>query len=368
MSGMHIGRKLIDDNIQDLNHEYGVWIGDEDWELFRTPLRRHAEGGLDLDQFKCRQEKSVEVLHAILKRHEKQELVGFIAGLAIIEPRIQELQPWVRDHVVHAVNTFLVGAYVLKHVRFPEPRDMRYGYSFPWKLSGPTHDLGYPIEIAHNVRAPFIREMNEKLDELQTPSPRVGFDLYPENLSLLCGDRDGSRIIEERLASWGLGIDVDDYYLWLRRNGRVDHGVVGALAELKLFDALYNKYNPQRQHRRIVRIGVNFNQDNFEQDIVSACAALFVHNIDLAYGGFCGKISFQVAPLAFLLFLCDTFQEWDRYTENKEVYAGTDFDIRCGAEEILLYVPDAAEEKMAAALGQRLSGLRIEINGKTAVT
>jgi hypothetical protein len=237
-----------------------------------------------------------------------------------------------------------------------------------WKLCGPTHDLGYPIEIAHNIKRPFADEVNDILESINSPSPRVEPESYPKNLEKLCENRDATTIIQNRLTEWALGIDLEDYYAWLRTKNRTDHGVVSALAQLKVIDALYYNVNPKRRHEDINQGGLNFNQKNFDLDIVSASSALIIHNIDLNYYGFSNKISFDIAPLAFLLFLCDTFQEWDRYSENRPVYSGNDFDINCTHHSISLLVPEELEQKIFAALYQRLSGLMVRVNGRIAVS
>lgn len=131
---------------------------------------------------------------------------------------------------------------------------------------------------------------------------------------------------------------------------------------------MYYKVNSSRKNEDIKRSGLNYNQKNFDLDIVSASAALFIHNIDLNYYGFSNKIYFELSPLAFLLFLCDTFQEWDRYSESKPVYSGEHFDLICNRNEISLFVPEELEDKIYGALFQRLAGLQIRVNGRIAVS
>ena len=86
------------------------------------------------------------------------------------------------------------------------------------------------------------------------------------------------------------------------------------------------------------------------------------------YYGFSNKIDFQIAPMAFMLFLCDTFQEWDRYAENRPVYSGDRFDIVCSRNSVSLFVPSEIESSMFAAIHQRLAGLTITVNGRLAVS
>jgi len=49
---------------------------------------------------------------------------------------------------------------------------------------------------------------------------------------------------------------------------------------------MYYKVNPKRMNKDINKNNLNFNQKNFDLDIVSASTALFVHNIDLNFSGF----------------------------------------------------------------------------------
>jgi hypothetical protein len=302
-----------------------------------------------------------------LTYHGKGDIVLFLERLAKIESNVQELQPWVRDHVVHAVNTFLLGVYILRQISFPSHVKSRYDPSFMWKLTGPTHDLGYPYEIGRNIENLLTEGLNDIIGEINVPSPRITDDAYPENLGALCNDESGHSLIQDRLTEWALGIDVHEYYGWLKRKNRTDHGVIGALAQLKVLDAVYQKHNPDRRKENEVVGYLNFNEENFRLDIVSASAALFIHNIDLNYYGFSHRINFRIAPLAFLLFLCDTFQEWDRYSKHREVFPGEEFDIDCYDDSIHLTVPKQLEDKIYAALHQRLTGLMVEVNGRLAV-
>jgi len=364
---MHIINKILNEIYDPLKNHYHIYTDLNSWDLFKVSLTDN-NGKIDKLKFDKRQKKSLELIKKILTIHGKQDIVQYLAKLASIEPRIQELQPWVRDHVVHAINTFLIGVYIFEKVNFPPFKGARFDYPFMWKLCGPTHDLGYPVEIAHNVKKSYVDEMNEYLDEIGSISPKLEPETYPKNLEKLCDKLNGNDLIQKRITEWALGIDIDDYYDWLKKKNKTDHGIISALSQLKVIEAMYYKVNPKRKNIDINKNNLNFNQKNFDLDIVSASTALFIHNIDLNYYGFSNKISFDLSPLAFLLYLCDTFQEWDRYSKNRPVYSGKDFDIICKHNEISLFVPEYIEDKIFAALYQRLSGLLIRVNGKIAVT
>jgi hypothetical protein len=370
---MHIVAKILDDIHDALKNEYSIYVDLNDWELFKKSITDN-KGEIDETKLKERQDKSVEIITKILKVHGKDRIVNYLGHLASLEPKIETIQPRMRDHVVHAINTFILGVFILEKVNFPVFKGARFNYPFMWKLCGPTHDLGYPIEIARNISPPFFAdEMNGMIEEINSPSPKLEIETFPKNLDKLCNNIDSNQIIQKRLNDWALGIDVEDYYEWLKKKNRTDHGVVSALAQLKIIDALYFEENPNKEYRDIVKYvdnqkSLNFNQKNFDLDIVSASTALFIHNINRSYCGFSNKISFDIAPLAFLLFLCDTFQEWDRFSMNRKVYSGNDFDIECNHNMISLFVPEDLETDVYAALHQRLEGLPVRVNGRIAVT
>ena len=198
------------------------------------------------------------------------------------------------------------------------------------------------------------------------------------------------KVIQKRLYEWGLDINLERYYNYLNYNsyqkldvmprhycilkwssikpkGKTDHGVISALFILKILNAMYYSSNPQRKYEKKIIDDLDFNQGIFDLEIVSACSAVFIHNIDPNYSGFKERINFKRAPLAFLLFLCDTFQEWDRYAEGRAVYSGDDFNIICTPNSILLTVPVKLEKKIIKALDKRLSGLSVRVNGEVAV-
>lgn len=85
------------------------------------------------------------------------------------------------------------------------------------------------------------------------------------------------------------------------------------------------KFNPDREFKDIYprqpleRIGdkrhANFNQKYFAEDVVSACAAIYIH--DLPAGSFSdSKIDRSQARLPWLLKLSDCLQEWERPSED----------------------------------------------------
>ena len=73
-------------------------------------------------------------------------------------------------------------------------------------------------------------------------------------------------------------MDVKRVYEERTLQGPVCHGVISALAVLRVLDLLYAKENPERVYELKKVDGIDWSQKWFETDNVSACAAVFLHN------------------------------------------------------------------------------------------
>jgi len=56
--------------------------------------------------FLTRQQEAIQIIEGIMTQHGKKELLGHLTELARVEQGIGQLEPWVRDHVVHALLSF----------------------------------------------------------------------------------------------------------------------------------------------------------------------------------------------------------------------------------------------------------------------
>ncbi len=133
---MHIMNKMINEVINVLPNKYGTQVALSNLQLFMTPIASNV-GVPDGNEFQRRIGKSLKIIKCILDVNAKGEIIRFLGRVAGLESNIQEAQPRVRDHVVHAVNTFITGVYILEKVRFPHLIPARFDYPFMWKLCGP---------------------------------------------------------------------------------------------------------------------------------------------------------------------------------------------------------------------------------------
>jgi hypothetical protein len=363
----HINEKILGFIIGPLKdkNKYGI-------EIDETTLNSFIQSKNVNETYGQQQNNSLGIIKKILMKHGKYDIYEYLARLAEIEPNLQKFQSGSRDHIVHSINTFFLGVYILEHINVGE-------HSLSWKLCGPTHDLGYPVEIANNMfLVEYFAKTNGIIDELNPQlytriSPKMLKGCYPEGLNLLNNNKDSNILIQNRLNEWGLNFDIPKYYSWLENENIVDHGVIGALTELLIIDAIYQKHNPFRKTEDIIdeHNRLNYNQRIFDEDIIDSVSAIFIHNIKPKFRDM-NKINYKKAPVAFLLFLCDTFQEWDRYSTNGnpklDTLSGERFDIDCKKTSIDLATPNnELHDRIFKALNERLEGFVIRVDNIVAV-
>ncbi len=250
--------------------------------------------------------RAITFIGNVLAKHGKKPVLSHVAHLATVEHRIRELQPWQRDHVVHAVRVFLVGMYLNEHLlgRAVDP--------LQWKIAGLTHAVGYPLEISAKVGSEFGIEMNAIAAQIGSSIPPLHYQAPRiEGLDQLTRGQNAGPMIQARLREWGIDIDVATAYQQRTQEGTVCHGIISAFAVLRVLDMLYEKSNPRREYINMEIGGVDWNQRWFDTDNVSACAAIFLHNLDLPWFHKT-RVQADKAPVAFLLRLADTLQEWER--------------------------------------------------------
>lgn len=278
-----------------------------------------------------KQKEAIKIIENTMAVHGKEKLLSQVVELARVEHGIRELEPWVRDHVVHAVLSFILGIYL--NNEFIEPTGKIIVNEFQWKLAGLFHDIGYPVQIAKDILDPFTKNINKVKKKLNPSAKKVYFKVVPVGLEDLTSGLNGFDLIQDCLDKWKLRINVRDEFDRMIASDKICHGIISALAVLNIIDEMYQKYNPQRNNSDVYQKDslINWNQIYFKEDVVSACSAIFIHNLpDRCFTK--TKISRSVAPVAFLLKLADCLQDWERPSSLDEFgLPANQFDI--GMEE-----------------------------------
>lgn len=285
-------------------------------------------------EFSERQKEAIKIIRRAMSVNSKGRLIPHLEKLARIEYDIRRLEPRLRDHVVHATLSFFLGIYINREFLRNSLDD------FQWKVAGLFHDIGYPVQLAGNLLRSLSDTTNKIRRHFGFPFPEIYFGIVPVNFENLKNNLNSLDLIQDCLSKWKLLIDVKKEYDEITDSGRVCHGIVSSLAILNAIDVMYQKYNPRREHDD-VRVNdtdpdTNWNQKYFENDIIPACSAIFIHNLPTK----CfvnAKINRSDAPLAYLLKLSDCLQEWERPSlENPAGIPATKFDIKIRKGRLVL--------------------------------
>ncbi|MEI6695591.1 MAG: hypothetical protein WCO13_05955 [Bacteroidota bacterium] len=261
-------------------------------------------------------EKAISIIKKIITKNGKQDLYQYLLRLSIVESATIEILPYQRDHVIHALNTFLLGVYINEKYLDRIAKKVNY---FQWKLACLFHDIGYQLEITNNLIIEFQKNINLVNDKLDINYSHLDFFSIKtsKNLIDLNDGKNSLILIQKKINDWGLLINVKKEFNNKSKKGIICHGIISSLLILKTLDGLYHKNNPDRKHEPIIHDNIDYNQTYFEDDIVSACSSIFIHN--LKKDSFLKKkINPFKMPLVFLLKISDTLQEWERPNNKLE--------------------------------------------------
>ncbi len=338
MSATSINAKLTR-AVSDYCDPYALDAGD---------LRRFIEA----KDYRIKQGLALDMIHRSIRADANVNVWEPLERLAELERTITNLEAGPRDHVVHAMNLFILGIYI-NHEVF-EKDVLPSVDPFQWKLAGLFHDNAYPVDIGLKLAGTYSRYLD------------IDFEFSSRNLGMLKKRKwfwfreNGFDLIQRRLSEWKLKIDVH------KAHDRAPscHGIVGALGLLRLLDRLYHEHNPRRLKKERFHDLVDWNEKHFEDDIVSACSAIFIHNLDATW--FRGaKIDPEVAPLPFLLKLSDSLQDWGRHSESDpDGIPAEEYDIDIINHKIMFRAPADRETRIISDLSESLEGIDnfLEIN------
>ncbi|MGA3027614.1 MAG: hypothetical protein ABSF98_22870 [Bryobacteraceae bacterium] len=234
-------------------------------------------------------EKTIDALVWSLSRYGEDclgieprlDLRAHLLQAARLEPALHVLRPYYRDHFFHATEVCLLGHYLLEmHGRRLLDQCMALLRMKPnevlaeWYVAALLHDIGYTLDLLVGTRRML--------------------DFYGQSKALSALGRSIDRGIESlsvALAGQLRDFSADD------KPGE-DHGAVGAAHLSSLIENIQTR-----------KKGVS--------TYAAAQRAISVHN----HRG--KEVSFREHPLAFLLVLCDTIQEWNRphlrYSTSPEI-------------------------------------------------
>jgi hypothetical protein len=148
---------------------------------------------------------AIDLIEGIVIDHGKKEILKYVVELARVEQGIQELEPWLRDHVVHALLCYVLVAYINEN--FLKPKGIIIN-EFQWKIACLFHDVGYPVQAAKDIGKQYSKTVNSISNDIGVPTDEVYFKTIPINLEKLQNKKNSFDLIQKVLDSWGLEINA----------------------------------------------------------------------------------------------------------------------------------------------------------------
>jgi hypothetical protein len=319
----------------------------------------------DLDEYrlisflKCNDSKrpdhAVNLISRIMVRNGKEDLYRNISELSRIERGTKGLRETGRDHVSHAVLSFILGIYINKNFieKYTEQVD-----PFEWKLAGLFHDFGYPLEIAGRISDSFKKNVHHVASKYSLNGFSFSSRLEIE-APILSNGRSSLDVIQDKINEWGIDLNTNEEFNQKKLKGEVCHGIVSSLVLIKLLDSIYAKYNPKRLYEYIEGpFNTNVNQKNFDIDIVSACSAIFLHNFKTLRT----RIHIKSSPVAFLLKISDCLQDWERPKAEDSGNPSSQYRIGMDQKTLLLSINNHKREEIIKELESCLD-IKCEVKG-----
>lgn len=249
-----------------------------------------------------KRKEAIEIVGKLIYQHEKIQLRDSLINLMDIEYELIKLRKSGRDHVAHSVFTYLLGIYLNEEI-FDGRVDPTH-----WKFAALFHDIGYSFELTAKHLFDQVNRLNEIKNSIINSTeivPSISFS----HLESLHNQKNSFDLITKQLQEWGINLDAKKEMDEKIKSGKVCHGMISALMFLSTTDAIYQMKNPMREYKAVGH-GANFNQYNFDNYVVPASSAIFIHNFE----ELSRKIKIEQAPLPYLLKLSDSLQDWDRPT------------------------------------------------------
>jgi hypothetical protein len=243
-----------------------------------------------------------------------------------------------RGHFIHQFEVFLLGASILSPL-FKQRQSVFKVSSVKklievWLLSSMTHDFGYPIEVSEKILTTVsglyekfdLKHVSERFssikieDILKKEDSLINFDFSDELDSRIKYSFSIQELIEEILKKNFRIKSTEIQKTILELKNEKDHGYVSASI---LFRSIMNNHKKIKSLTEIRKI------KDF-RTLKLSMAAVLGHNFYRYGEEWIKYIDFDLNPYAYILFLIDNIQDWNRniiYTEKHPEYQLADIEI-----------------------------------------
>jgi hypothetical protein len=276
-----------------------------------------VESFLKEDKLPERTELAQMISKKTLTKHKKDgSLHPFLSRMVNIERGVQYFDKYLRDHINHSVYVYLLGLAFIEKTPFFRNID-----PLSWKITALLHDVGYPPEwFAYSTRK-YLKQVLEASETTAVSDRGMKYSVRIDGIEKLEFSKiDAFRTIDDRLRTWNIELNTRKVFRSRLSRGEINHGILSALAILRIVDHLYYMNNSDRIKEKIDDQMLDWGTECFGKQIVEAVTAVSIH----AILGELSEIQLENTPIAYLLVLCDTLQLWNRYSPRRKTYGPND--------------------------------------------
>ncbi len=264
----------------------------------------------------------------------------YFVKLSKLEVAAYHFDPKNRDHIVHSLNVFLLGIYLVKSCPplLSECWKQIIGPFSLWGFASTAHDIGYPVETHSRHLTTYLKP--------GFPDINIGIRLIIDQLANTDQINDSSKSKEKKNGgnvhnyfqvldnyfeanNIDLGKNIQGVFEQIGENqGIIDHGILLSIVLCKYFERilvpimikvmssdLFYEYLPENENEESFTVG-------FRDQFFSVITAICLHNLQ-----FEKPLTMKSHPLAYLLVLCDELQEWNRFSFGKSILDANQVDI-----------------------------------------
>ncbi|MCK4816444.1 hypothetical protein KA005_11810 [bacterium] len=223
-----------------------------------------------------------------------------------------------RGHFIHQFNCFLLGCYILKAIMGLKAKKKSISeafgsqdeseYLFTWLLTSSAHDCGYPLQVVDEL-AKHLSGIYDSLEIKETGN------IYKNIYTLLSkSELQEKELRYVRVKDMQDESLVKDLIFYISKLTSPERSLSDT-EKLKIFEVLWS----EKEHgltgalilaRRLILQTIH--DSKMETAMSYALPAIAVHGFkDKQFSSF-GNLRFSLNPYAYLLFLVDNLQDWNR--------------------------------------------------------
>jgi hypothetical protein len=319
----------------------------------------------------ARVEYICEILDGLLFPKRTQKFFGTFRNLDVFLTATGK-----RAHFIHTFEVFVLGFILISKIWHTsrkrnecfQGRSAKYIFN-TWLLASSTHDLGRPLEISTKI-ARRLAELYKQYNLISTAEQFenvANINLAEKEISLTRAEINGSEVdIKQHIVSSissVLAIEEDEALgLVDKMISTNNHGYMSAAILCQIWLKKLGDLTGIRDNIRLKEKYKYFSKSLFE-----SMGAVSVHALDKTDDSLVGNIAIDNNPFAFILFIADNLQDWERPSVSDQkwpIYYLGDFAVVDDEKISLSYIAkyenwdDETKERIKEAFQNKINTIK----------